>query len=324
LGEGTGDESSLSYGVRASIRDEEEEAQLIEEAICPPDDDVEVALSKIVGLEAVKNQVRGLRRTLELESSNRIVPRHMAFVGNPGVGKSTVARMLVPILYKIGAVKTPNFVEACRDDFVDKKSEVRTIMKTRKILEKASGGVLYIDEPYTMLPSTGRSRLRDHGAVALREIARSLPSGSPLVIMTGDSSELQKILSSDIGFKSHFLTRIEFPDPSPSQVARMFMAKLSQKGLVAGEGLTVGYLSELIENNTDEDWRMDRNGRMSDLLLHGVRAEMRKRLQTQDAVSGLSTSPMKLMSAAQRMPSFTPEEVLVTVEDVQNAIVNGM
>lgn len=322
MGEGA-DESSM-YN-RADTRDEEDEAQLIEEALCPPDDDVEVALSKIIGLEAVKNQVRGLRRTLEMESSNRIVPRHMTFLGNSGTGKTTVARMLVPILYKMGAVKTPNFVEAGREDFVDKKSEARTIFKTRKLLEKASGGVLYIDEAYTMLPSTGRPRGRDHGAAALREIARSLPSGSPMVILTGASLELQRILSSDIGFKGHFLTRIEFPDPSPSQVSRMFMAKLSQKGLVAGDGLTVPYLAELIEHNTDEEWRHDRNGRMSDLLLQGVRSEMRRRLQANDETSRMSISPMKLLlPGAQRIPSFTPEEVFVTVEDVQNAIVNGM
>ena len=146
-----------------------------------------------------------------------------------------------------------------------------------------------------------------------------------MVILTGASLELQRILSSDIGFKGHFLTRIEFPDPSPSQVSRMFMAKLSQKGLVAGDGLTVPYLAELIEHNTDEEWRLDRNGRMSDLLLQGVRSEMRRRLQANDETSRMSISPMKLLlPGAQRIPSFTPEEVFVTVEDVQNAIVNGM
>ena len=99
---------------RADTRDEEDEAQLIEEALCPPDDDVEVALSKIIGLEAVKNQVRGLRRTLEVESSNRIVPRHMAFLGNSGTGKTTVARMLVPILYKMGECRKAIAKRCCK------------------------------------------------------------------------------------------------------------------------------------------------------------------------------------------------------------------
>jgi hypothetical protein len=321
-GMGAGDESAL-YSPAAGAADDEEEAQMIEDALCPPDDEIEVALSQLIGNDALKNQIRGLRRTLEMEGSNRIVPRHMAIVGNIGTNMDIIARTLVPLLYKMGAVKTPNVVEASREDFIDRKSEARTVFKTRRILEKASGGVLFIDEAYTLLPSTARPRGRDHGAAALREIARSLPSGSPLVLMTGSPKELQRILSSEIGFKGHFLTRLELPDPTPSQIARQFISKLSKKGLVAGEGLTVKYLAELIENNTDEEWRVDRN--MAELLVQGVRSEMRKRQTVADDTSRHSMSPMKLITpGSQRMPSLKPEEIYVSVEDVQNAIVNGM
>ena len=298
---------------------------MIEDAICPPDDEVEVALSHVIGLEPVKNQIRGLRRTIEMDEDAGISTRHMVFVGNPGTGKSTVARILASIMYKIGAVETPNYVEAGREDFIDRKGEARTVFKTRKVLERAFGGVLFINEPYTLLPSTARPRGRDHGAAALREISRALPTGNPLVILTGTAPDIQRILSSDIGFKDHFLVKVEFPDPTPSQIARMFMAKLSEKGLVPGIGLTVEYLAELIETNTDVDWRLDRNGRMSDLLLEGVRTEMRKRSQATDDMTQASVSPIKMLSPGpQRMPAYTPEEVFVTVEDVQNAFVNGM
>jgi hypothetical protein len=316
-----GDESAMNtYG---QPQDEEEEAQMIEDAICPPDDDVEMALAGIIGLEAVKNQLRGLRRTIEMEGDTNKGKRHMVFVGNPGTGKSTVARAIAPLLYKIGAVKTPNVVEASREDFIDRRGEARTVFKTRKIMEKAEGGVLFVDEAYTLLPSTARPRTRDHGAAALRELSRALPGGNPLVILTGTHFDLQRILGSDIGFKDHFLTRLEFPDPTSSQISRMFMAKMNKKGLVPGAGLTVDFLAELIENNTDEDWRLDRNGRMADLLLEGVRTEMRKR--SMDGDESASVSPLKMLSpGTQRMPAYTPEEVFVTVEDVQNAFVNGM
>jgi SpoVK/Ycf46/Vps4 family AAA+-type ATPase len=318
-----GDESALhAYG---QPQDEEEEAQMIEDALCPPDDEVERALAHLIGMEPVKSQVRGLRRTLEMDGKGQIVSRHLAFVGNPGTGKSTVARLLVPILYRIGAVKSPTIVEVGREDLIDNKSEARTVFKTRKVLDKAAGGVLFIDEAYTLLPSMARPRGRDHGAAALREIARALPTGSPLVILTGAPLELQRILTSDIGFKGQFLTRIEFADPTSTQIARMFMAKLNQKGLVAADGLTVEYLAELLDTNTDEDWRLERNGRISDLLLQGVRAEMRKRMAVVDDQSKASLSPMKILSpGSNKMPSFTPQEITVTVEDVQNAIVNGM
>eukprot|EP00429_Kryptoperidinium_foliaceum_P004284 CAMPEP_0176015308 /NCGR_PEP_ID=MMETSP0120_2-20121206/7272_1 /TAXON_ID=160619 /ORGANISM="Kryptoperidinium foliaceum, Strain CCMP 1326" /LENGTH=574 /DNA_ID=CAMNT_0017348277 /DNA_START=16 /DNA_END=1736 /DNA_ORIENTATION=+ len=306
----------------------EEEAQLIEDALCPPDDAVELALSKLVGLESVKNQIRGLRRTMELQkitpgaSSN--IPMHLALEGNPGVGKSTVAGILAKVLHEIGVVRSSNFVQCGRDDLIDRKSEARTIFKTRRMMDAAKNGVLVLDETYTLLPSAARPRGRDHGGAALREIARALPTGNPLVIVTGSALDLQRVLSSEIGFKGYFLTRIEFPDPSPSQIARMFLTKMAEKGLVAGDGVTVEYLAELIRTNTDEEWRAERNGRISELLLHGVRAELRKRINFNDDASKVSISPIKLMSpGTPKMPAFTPEEVFVTVEDVQNAIVSG-
>jgi len=314
----------------ASRNENEEEAQLIEDALCPPDDTVEIALSKLVGLEPVKNQIRGMRRTMELVKSTQngklAHPSHIVLEGNPGVGKTSVATILAEILYEIGVVKTQNFMSVGRDELIDRKSEARTIQKTRKVLARAKGGVLVLNEGYTLLPSTARPRGRDHGGAALREIARTLPSGNPLIILTGSALELQRILSSEIGFKTHFLTRIEFSDPTPSQVARIFMGKMADKGLVPGDGVTVDYLAELISTNTDEDWRLERNGRIADLLLNGVRAELRKRFHFNDNSSKVSFSPIKMMSpgAASRMPSATPDEVFVTVEDVQNAIVNGM
>lgn len=311
-----GDEFGLQ-----NAKDEDEEAAIIEDALLPPDDDVEIALSQIIGLDAVKNQFRGLRRTLEMGQGTRTVPRHFAMVGNPGTGKTFVSKLLLPLLYKIGAVKTPNIVEAGRDDLVDRKSEARTVIKTRKVLERASGGVLFVDEAYTLLPSTARPRSRDHGAAALREISRSLPSGSPLVILSGYPLDLQRVLGSEIGFKGHFLTRIEFPDPSTTDIARMFMTKLNSKGLVPADGVSVDYLADLLETNTDEEWRAERNGRISDLLLMGVRLEMKKRLMGDDNVSRMSQA---ISPRAQRMPALNPEDVIVTVEDVQNAIVNGM
>lgn len=313
-----------------SRNENEEEAQLIEDALCPPDDRVEIALSKLVGQEAVKNQIRGMRRTMELVKSSQngklAHPSHIVLEGNPGVGKSTVAGILAGILYEIGVVKTQNFMSVGRDELIDRKSEARTIQKTRKVLARAKGGVLVLNEAYTLLPSTARPRGRDHGGAALREIARTLPSGNPLIILTGSALELQRILSSEIGFKNHFLTRIEFADPTPSQVARIFMGKMADKGLVPGDGVTVDYLAELISTNTDEDWRLERNGRIADLLLNGVRAELRKRFHFNDESSKISFSPIKMMSpgAASRMPAATPDEIFVTVEDVQNAIVNGM
>jgi len=322
------DESSLNRA--DSIRDEDEELQLIEDSLLPPDDEVEWQLSKIIGLDSLKNQIRGMRRTLEMDkfvdaSNSRVLPRHLALVGNPGTGKTFIAGLLMDIMYKIGAVSSPNVVSVGRDDLIDRKSEARTILKTRRVIDKANGGVLFVDEAYSLLPSVVRPRGRDYGPAALRELARGLSSGSPLVILAGYSADLQRILASDIGFKGNFLTRIEIPDPSTTAIARMFFSKIIQMGFVPAEGMTINYVAQLIATHTQEDWRMERNGYIADLMVNAVRSELKNKMVGGDAFSKESVSPRKLLAQpGQKLPMNSAEELLVTAEDVQNAVMNGL
>ncbi|EED94530.1 predicted protein, partial [Thalassiosira pseudonana CCMP1335] len=196
---------------------------------------------QIIGLDAIKNQVRGLRRTIEVERlrglapGESVRPLHFALTGNPGCGKTYAARLLLPLMYKIGAATTESIVEVGRDDLVDARSEERTIEKTMKVLERAKGGVLFIDEIYTLLPSHGRQGSQDHGPAALKVLSEALPQGDPLIILAGYSLDLQKVVSSDIGFKGRFLLRMELPDPTPFELARMVASKLGRKGFVLGE-----------------------------------------------------------------------------------------
>ena len=105
------------------------------------------------------------------------------------------------MFHEIGVFRLQKYVQCGRDDLIDRKSEARTIFKTRRMLDAAKNGVLVLDETYTLLPSVARPRGRDHGGAALREIARVLPTGNPLIIVTGTALDLQRILSSEIGFK---------------------------------------------------------------------------------------------------------------------------
>jgi SpoVK/Ycf46/Vps4 family AAA+-type ATPase len=302
---------------------EEDEVKQIEDSLVPPDDPVEVALAGIIGLEALKNQVRGLRRTIEVDrlrglgpgESDR--PRHFCLTGNPGCGKTFAARSLLPLMHKIGAVKTESIVEVGRDELVDARSEERTIEKTLRVLERAKGGVLFIDEVYTLLPSQGRQGNQDHGPAALKTLSEALPKGDPLIILAGYSLELQKVVAADIGFKNRFLLRMELPDPTPFELARMVASKLGKKGYVLGEGLTARYIADAISSMGDE-WRTDRNGRVADDLVHSIRLEIKKK-----AISG---NDLGTLSPAQshRIPIIMPDDITITVEDFQNAFRNGL
>lgn len=302
---------------------EDDEAKQIEDSLVPPDDPVEVALAQLIGLDAIKNQIRGLRRTIEVDRLRGLVPgqcdrpRHIILTGNPGCGKTFASRLILPLLYKIGAVASDNIIEAGRSELVDGRSEERTMEKTTRVLERARGGVLFVDEIYSLLPSNGRSGSQDHGPAALKVLAENLTTGDPLIVLSGYSIDLQRIVSSDIGFKNNFLLRIELPDPTPFELARMVASKLGQKGYVLGEGLTARYISDAIES-MGEDWRAERNGRVADDLVHAVKMELKKKSTSGNDLGTMSPA----MSS--RMPILTPDEVTVTVEDFQNAFRNGL
>lgn len=307
------------------FEEEDIESQRIEDALIPLDDEVEALLSKIIGLDPLKNHIRGLRRTLELgrkDPTQHKTVRHLSLIGSPGTGKTFAARNLMPILFKIGGVKRDYFLEVGRDDLVDGKSVKRTIEKTKRIIEKARGGIIFVDEAYTLLPSKARRKSKDHGAAALRELANALPLGDPFIIFAGYPEDSQFVLASDIGFKGNFLMQIEFPDPSPTDLARIFLSKVHSRGFIPGPGLTVQYLAELIKNNTDPDWRSERNGRLSEYLLLSVIAEIKKRTEGGSEMSS-KTSSMPL-PGSKLISQYSPDDIIVTVEDVHSGIMNGM
>ncbi|KAL7578698.1 hypothetical protein ACA910_009836 [Epithemia clementina (nom. ined.)] len=136
--------------------------------------------------------------------------------------------------------------------------------------------VLIIEDSLTpLVGSVARPRYANHSATALRELTRgALPAGNPIVILTSFPFNLPRILSSDSGFKFHFLTRFKFPNLTPEQLAHIFLQKLTQASLVSTKGVMVDYLVESIASNTKPKWHLECNGNIANLLLTGVRLEL--------------------------------------------------
>ena len=121
------------------------------------------------------------------------------------------------------------------------------------------------------------------------------------------------------------MTRIEIPDQTVYEIARMFFSKMIQKCLIPGEGLTIQFVANMMESNMEDEWKAERNGHIADLLLKAVRTELKNKLVGGDAFSKESVSPRKLLAQpGQKLPINTVEEILVTCEDVQSAIVGGL
>lgn len=280
-----------------------------------PRDRVEDLLATIVGLDHIKSQVRGLRRSTELSDlreslipPSRLSPRaggplalvapaiaedlgrpscsHMVFCGNPGTGKTAVARLLAKVFHELGLLRKPKFLEVERMDLVGRDAET-TIMKTKEVIEESRGGVLFIDEAYTLGMASRRNR-GDTGAAAMNELVHAIQQQRrqargddtfPLVILAGFPLETQAFLAFQPDMRKSFPLVFEFPDYTCSELAQIFLDLAMAKGFDLDDSLTVHLIAQLLEQETTVSWRSERNGRVCEMLLTGVRTNVRKRMR---------------------------------------------
>lgn len=183
-------------------------------------------LNKLIGLEVVKSKVNDLiayqkvqvlREQQGMHSQKGTL--HMAFTGNPGTGKTTVARIVGRIYKKIGLLSKGHFVEVSRTDLIA-GYQGQTALKVKKIIEQSKGGVLFIDEAYSI---TENDHSDSYGRECLTELTKALEDyrDDLVVIVAGYSKPMEHFFASNPGLKSRFNTFIEFPDYSANELYNM-------------------------------------------------------------------------------------------------------
>ena len=182
-------------------------------------DELLTELNSLIGLEKVKSKVQDLimyqkvqklRSEKNLNSSKNTL--HLAFTGNPGTGKTTVARIVGRIYKQIGLLSKGHFVEVSRTDLIA-GYQGQTALKVKKVIESAKGGVLFIDEAYSI---TENNHSDSYGRECLTELTKALEDYREdlVVIVAGYTEPMTRFFESNPGLKSRFNTFIEFNDYS--------------------------------------------------------------------------------------------------------------
>ena len=227
---------------------------------------VEVELDKIVGLEEVKTYVRGLADHVRVQRRRKAqglpagsLTMHMIFTGNPGTGKTTIARLISQYLKAVGALRGGQLVEVSRADLVGRYVG-HTAPLTEQVIRSALGGVLFIDEAYSLY----RGKEDSFGLEAIDTLVKGMEDHRDelVVVLAGYSREMAQFLTANSGLASRFAQTIEFPDYTAEELLKITELQAAGRGYVLDEGCKAPLLAYYARRQAENAAKAG-NGRMA-------------------------------------------------------------
>ena len=231
-------------------------------------DAIRAEINELVGLTPVKEYVFGLADNLQVQQRRAAaglktasLSMHMIFTGNPGTGKTTIARLVARYLKAIGALKGGQLVEVTRADLVGRYTG-HTAPLTNSVIESALGGVLFIDEAYSLY----RGEQDSFGLEAIDTLVKGMEDHRDelVVILAGYTREMETFLTANSGLASRFPNRIEFPDYTAVELLQITRVLAKNKGYTLAEACTeplLGYYArwQAVDARTAGNGRLARN-----------------------------------------------------------------
>ena len=196
---------------------------------------------EMIGLAPVKARIRETAALLLVEKARKSLglshetpTLHMSFTGNPGTGKTTVALKMAGLLHRMGYVRKGHLVSVTRDDLVGQYIG-HTAPKTKEVLKKAMGGVLFIDEAYYLYRPDNE---RDYGQEAIEILLQVMENNRDdlVVILAGYADRMDKFFESNPGFRSRIAHHIDFPDYENAELHRIAAHMLDAQNYVLTDG----------------------------------------------------------------------------------------
>lgn len=240
-------------------------------------------LNQLVGLSDLKKEIQTWtnfvtieKKRNELHLTSEPITLHMTFTGNPGTGKTTVARIVGNILKSNGLLSRGHFKEVGRTDLVAEYMG-QTSAKVKSVCEEMSGGVLFIDEAYSLVQNENDSFGKEAVDTLIAEMENRREDF--VVILAGYSDEIEELLDSNPGFESRISNHFEFPDYNAEELTELFMISLEQQQMSLEEGvlpIMAFYFEKSKQNNT-----VNGNGRWVRNVIDRLKKAQANRLASQ-------------------------------------------
>ena len=245
-------------------------------------DELSDELNSLIGLENVKKEIEDLvifnkvqknREKIGLKKINRTM--HMAFLGNPGTGKTTVARIVGNMYRSLGILSKGHFIEATRTDLIA-EYQGQTALKVKRLIQKAKGGVLFIDEAYSI---TENEKSDSYGRECLTELTKALEDyrDDLVVIVAGYDDLMKKFFESNPGLKSRFNYFIEFEDYTVNQMFEIFLSYCKNEDYILQES-AAERLKKYLDKQSEDSENKNSNGRFVRNVFDKIIMNQAKRL----------------------------------------------
>lgn len=251
-------------------------------------DAIRAEINELVGLAPVKEYVFGLADNLQVQQRRAAaglktasLSMHMIFTGNPGTGKTTIARLVAKYLKAIGALKGGQLVEVTRADLVGRYTG-HTAPLTNSVIESALGGVLFIDEAYSLY----RGEQDSFGLEAIDTLVKGMEDhrNELVVILAGYTKEMETFLTANSGLASRFPNKIEFPDYTAEELLQITHVQAKNKGYRLAESCTQPLLNYYARWQA-ADARTAGNGRLARNTLEKAIFHQSRRLVAEPAAA---------------------------------------